>query len=79
VCGRDADPSAEVIVVMLIIDKHIVLLTQRGKPRSKYHDLWCSCRRRRKRDGGCKHLDAVLAEIKPERRKLVRILPPRSS
>ena len=60
-------------MILITEDKHIVLLLRKGKSRSKYFTLWCSCRRRRK-DGTCKHQREILEHrIKPEARHRVKL------
>ena len=60
-------------MILITEDKHIVLLLRKGKSRSKYFTLWCSCRRRRV-DGSCKHQRDILEHrIKPEARHRVKL------
>jgi hypothetical protein len=55
-----------------------LLILQRGKPRSKYYDLVCFCRRTRK-DGTCKTTRLFLEQhIRPEARNRVRVEHPRA-
>lgn len=52
--------------------KELVLLLKR--PRSRYYALACFGRRRHyRKDGTCAHTDDVLARVKPELLRLVKV------
>jgi len=60
--------------VIFVGDRCITMLVR--KPRSRWYTLRCfGPKRHYRKDGTCRHVDQVLASVKPDKKHLVRVEP----
>ena len=58
--------------MVFVADRCIIMLVRR--PRGRLYTLKCfGPKRHYRRDGTCKHIDQVLASVKPDKQHLVRV------
>jgi hypothetical protein len=61
-------------VGMFVVDRHIVMVGRRH--RSKWFEVVCfGAKRHYRKDGTCKHAEAVIARVKPRYARRAKIVP----